>query len=172
MAAAAPIYDLVLLLDPAAEDDVRAKIVADAKAAIEADGELLGDQPWGLRPLAYQIGHRNQAEYHLLQFSGPPALINGLEHTLRITDGVVRHRVIKLPPGSTPVPAGAPAPAGATPAPASAVAPAPAAAAPASPPAPAPAAAAPAAPAADPAPAAATPEPPAEEAEAAPAPEA
>jgi small subunit ribosomal protein S6 len=136
MAAAAPIYDLVLLLDPAAEDDVRAKIVADAKAAIVAEGELVGDQPWGLRPLSYEIGHRNQAEYHLLQFTGPPTLINGLEHTLRITDGVVRHRVIKLPPGSTPVPAGAPAPAGATPAtpgtapPAAPATPAPAAAVP------------------------------------------
>jgi small subunit ribosomal protein S6 len=118
MAAAAQIYDLVLLLDPAAEDDVRAKIVADARAAIEADGELLGDQPWGLRPLAYQIGHRGQAEYHLLQFTGPPALISGLEHTLRITDGVVRHRVIKLPRGATPVASGAPAPPGATPRPA------------------------------------------------------
>src|SRR5579862_146419 len=102
MAAGAQIYDLVLLLDPAAEDDVRAKIVADAKAAIEADGELLGDQPWGLRPLAYEIGHRSQAEYHLLQFNGPPSLISSLEHTLRITDGVVRHRVIKQPRGAAP----------------------------------------------------------------------
>ena len=103
MAANAPIYDLMLLLDAGAEDDVRAKIVADARAAIEADGSLVGDQAWGVRPLAYEIGHRNQAEYHLLQFSGPPSLISSLEHTLRITDGVLRHRVIKLPRGATPV---------------------------------------------------------------------
>ena len=34
MAAGAPTYDLVLLLDTQAEDDARAKIVADARAAI------------------------------------------------------------------------------------------------------------------------------------------
>ena len=103
MAAAKPIYDLILLLDLGAEDTARAKIVADARAAISAEGELVGDQAWGTRALAYEIDHREQAEYHLLQFTGPASLIDGLEHTLRITDGVVRHRVIKLPPGSTAV---------------------------------------------------------------------
>ena len=104
-----PTYDLVLLLDPAAEDDTREKIVTDARAAIDADGTLLGHQPWGLRPLAYEIGHRAQAEYHLLQFNGPPSLIASLEHTLRITDGVVRHRVIKQPRGTAPAASAAPA---------------------------------------------------------------
>jgi small subunit ribosomal protein S6 len=103
MAADKPIYDLILLLDLGAEDSVRAKIVADARAAISAEGELVGDQDWGTRTLAYEIDHRDQAEYHLLQFHGPASLIDGLEHTLRITDGVVRHRVIKLPAGSTAV---------------------------------------------------------------------
>ena len=92
----------MLILDLAAEDDVRAKIVADARAAIAAEGTLVGEQPWGVRALAYPIDHRTQAEYQLLQFTGPPSLIAGLEHTLRITDGVVRHRVIKQPRGTAP----------------------------------------------------------------------
>ena len=107
MADTKPIYDLVLLLDPGADDERRAKIVADARAAISAAGELLGDQAWGTRPLAYEIDHREAADYHLLQFSGPASLIDALEHSLRITDGVIRYRVIKLPAGSTPVAANA-----------------------------------------------------------------
>ncbi len=103
MADSKPIYDLILLLDLGAEDDRRAKIVADARAAISAEGQLLGDQAWGTRPLAYEIDHREAADYHLLQFSGPASLIGALEHSLRITDGVIRYRVIKLPAGSTPV---------------------------------------------------------------------
>jgi small subunit ribosomal protein S6 len=106
---AKPIYDLILMLDLGAEDERRAKIVADARAAISAEGELVGDQDWGTRPLAYEIEHREAAEYHLLQFSGPASLIGALEHSLRITDGVIRYRVIKLPAGSTPVAASAPA---------------------------------------------------------------
>jgi small subunit ribosomal protein S6 len=140
MAHAKPIYDLTLLLDLGADDESRAKIVADTRSAIEGDGELLAEQAWGTRQLAYEIDHREAAEYHLLQFSGPPTLIAALEHSLRITDGVIRHRVIKLPAG-VPVVANATAPPASAP-PASAP---PASAPPASaPPASAPAASAPA----------------------------
>jgi small subunit ribosomal protein S6 len=125
MAHAKPIYDLTLLLDLGAADELRAKIVADTRTAIEAEGELLGEQDWGTRQLSYEIDHREAAEYHLLQFSGPSTLIASLEHSLRITDGVIRHRVIKLPPGSsiattTPAPAPVPAAASAPAAPAEA----------------------------------------------------
>ena len=44
----APTYDLVILLDPQAEEDTRAKIVADARAAIEAHGEFLRHDEWGV----------------------------------------------------------------------------------------------------------------------------
>jgi len=95
-----PIYDLVLLLDPQLEEPARAKIVADARAAIEAQGELLRHDPWGERPLAYPIARKASAEYHLLQFHATtPALLDGLEHSLRIIDGLLRFRIIKLKPG-------------------------------------------------------------------------
>lgn len=96
----APTYDLVLLIDPKAEDDTRAKIVADTKSAIESQGDLLRHDDWGERPLAYPIDKKASAEYHLLQFhAGTPELLSGLDRTLRITDGVVRFRIIKLKPG-------------------------------------------------------------------------
>ena len=96
----APTYDLVLLLDPQVEDGERAKIVADTRAAVEAQGELLRHDEWGERQLAYPIDKKASAEYHLLQFhAGTAELLSGLEHTLRITDGVVRFRIIKLRPG-------------------------------------------------------------------------
>jgi len=95
-----PTYDLVLLLDPQAEETTRAKIVADTRAAIEAQGELLRHDDWGERPLAYPIERRASAEYHLLQFHvGETELLSGVDRTLRITDGVLRFRIIKLKPG-------------------------------------------------------------------------
>ena len=68
MTAAAPTYDLVLLLDPQAEDAARAKIIADARAAIEAQGELLRHDEWGTRALTYPINRKSVAEYHMMQF--------------------------------------------------------------------------------------------------------
>jgi len=100
----APTYDLVLLLDPQAEETARAKIVADARKAIEAQGEFLRHDEWGDRALAYQIDHKTNAEYHLLQFHATPELLGTLNRTLRITDEVIRFRVIKLAPGTPDAP--------------------------------------------------------------------
>jgi len=104
MAATAPTYDIVLLLDPAAADEVRAKIVSDVETMINAGGEVIGKHAWGMRHLAFEIDHKSEAEYHLLQFHGTPDLLANLNRTLRITDGVVRFRIVKLAPGTPPPP--------------------------------------------------------------------
>jgi len=101
MAKPAPVYDLVLLLDPQVEDDRRQKILDDTRALVAGGGEIVNEQDWGQRPLAYEIRHKGQAEYHLLQFhAGSRDLLANLDRTLRITDGVTRHRIIKLAPGT------------------------------------------------------------------------
>jgi small subunit ribosomal protein S6 len=133
----APTYDLVLLLDPQAEEPTRTKLVADTRSAIEAQGELLRHDEWGERALAYPIDRKASAIYHLFQFHvGETALLDGLDRTLRIADEAIRFRIIKLAPGVPPAPdmsAGASARRsdGEAAAPAPASAPAPAASAPA-----------------------------------------
>lgn len=104
MTSQAPTYDLVLLLDPQAEPDAHEKILADTRAQIAAQGELVREDDWGARALAYPIERRTDARYRLLQFhAGEPALLSELDRTLRITDGVLRFRIVKLAPG-TPEP--------------------------------------------------------------------
>jgi small subunit ribosomal protein S6 len=103
MAQPAPIYDLMLLLGTAADDERRAKILADVEQTIAAGGGTVEiKQEWGVRNLAYEIDHIGDAEYHLLQFSGPPALVETLGYNLKITEGVLRHRIIKVIPGTPP----------------------------------------------------------------------
>jgi small subunit ribosomal protein S6 len=105
MAKQPPLYDLTLLLSPSAPDEQRAKILSDVESAITgAQGTIERRDDWGQRPLAYRIDHQPEADYHLLQFKAPPTLIETLSHDLRITDGVVRFRVIKNLPGTPPAP--------------------------------------------------------------------
>ncbi len=102
-------YDLMLLLSPSAPEEQRAKILSDVEGKITAaQGQVERQDDWGQRPLAYRIRHQPDAEYHLLQFTAPPSLIETLSHDLRITDGVVRFRVIKNLPGTPPAPESAP----------------------------------------------------------------
>jgi small subunit ribosomal protein S6 len=102
-------YDLLLLLSTDAPDEQRARILSSVESAITtAGGSVEHNDDWGRRPMAYEIRHRPEAEYHLLQFQAPRTLIEELSHTLHITDGVLRFRIIKVRRGTPPVKAGAP----------------------------------------------------------------
>lgn len=110
-----PTYDLMLLLSTSAEEKQRAKILADVEAAVaDGGGSIEHKDGWGVRALSYQINHQPDAEYHLLQFTGPTPLLEALSHSLRITDGVLRFRIIKGRPGTTRRPPGQPERTGAT----------------------------------------------------------
>jgi small subunit ribosomal protein S6 len=101
-----PLYDLMLLLDSNAPDERREEIVRNAQQMIEGAGSVVGIHDWGMRRMAYEIDHRAEADYRLFQFetAGGSDLLERLDHTLKITDGVLRFRIIRLKPGSPPPP--------------------------------------------------------------------
>jgi small subunit ribosomal protein S6 len=100
-----PTYDLMLLLDTAAADEQRQKILDEVERILSTTGATVASKhDWGVRKTAYEIRHKNDADYHLLQFQGSPQVPAALDRYLRITDGVVRFRVIKLRPGTPPPP--------------------------------------------------------------------
>jgi small subunit ribosomal protein S6 len=101
----ATLYDLMLLLSTNAEEDVRAQVLTDVEAQIASGGgSIQRKDAWGTRPLSYEINHQQEAEYHLLQLIGPPALLDTLSHNLRIADEVLRFRIIEVLPGTPPAP--------------------------------------------------------------------
>jgi small subunit ribosomal protein S6 len=104
MAKEAPVYDLTLLLDSGIEDDRRDTILANVEEAIDRNGEIVSRHDWGVRPTTYEVRKRADADYHLLQFRGPRELLEQLDHNLKITDGILRFRVIKLRPGTPAAP--------------------------------------------------------------------
>lgn len=103
------LYDLVLLLSLKSEEQARAKVVTDTESAITAAGGTVAlDQSWGQRPTTYRIDHQTEAEYHVLQFTGPTSLLESLSHSLRIADEVLRFRIIKVLPGTPEAPSSPP----------------------------------------------------------------
>ena len=101
----ARLYDLMLVLSMNAEDERRAKILADVEAQITSGGGTVErNDDWHNRPLAFEIDHQAEGEYHLFQFTGPTALLEGISHTLRIDDAVLRFRIIRVVPGTPPAP--------------------------------------------------------------------
>jgi small subunit ribosomal protein S6 len=100
------LYDLMLMLDPEAPEDRRVAILSNVQTAIEdaEGGTLVAVHDWGQRKMTFEINHRPDAEYHLFQFeSDDNSLLERLDHNLKITDGVLRFRILKIKPG-TPTP--------------------------------------------------------------------
>ena len=96
-----PAYDLFVLIDPEVPDERRTGIVEEIRKRISGgDGSLKGDVEWGTRRLAYEINHRSDAYYHLFQFEASAGLLETLNRSLAIEDGVLRHRIMRLPKGA------------------------------------------------------------------------
>jgi small subunit ribosomal protein S6 len=92
------------------EEERRQQILTEVVDAVPAGGGTIErNDDWGMRQMTYAINHQPSAEYHLIQFQGPTSLLESLNHTLHITDGVLRFRIIKNLPGTPPAP-DAPAP--------------------------------------------------------------
>ena len=104
MTAESPTYDLTLLLDPEIEEARRDKIVADLEALIDQHAEMVGRHDWGTRKTAFDVRKRADVDYRLIQFRATPPLLESLDHALKITDGVLRFRIVKLRPGTPPPP--------------------------------------------------------------------
>ena len=99
-----PIYDLTLLLDTGAGRRAPRQILANVEDVDRARRARSSAGTTGASaPTAYEVRKRTDADYHLLQFHGPRELLEQLDHNLKITDGVLRFRIIKLRPG-TPAP--------------------------------------------------------------------
>jgi small subunit ribosomal protein S6 len=89
-------YELVLMLDPEAPDERRDEIADGARKRIESNGELKQADTWGMRKMAYEIRQRTEADYRIFRFATEGGLLDDLDHTLKITDGVLRFRIFKV----------------------------------------------------------------------------
>jgi small subunit ribosomal protein S6 len=91
-------YELILMLDPEAPDERRDEIATGVRQRIESNASLKHDQAWGMRKMAYEIRLRNEADYRFFRFEAESALLDDLDHNLKITDGVLRFRIFKVDP--------------------------------------------------------------------------
>ncbi len=101
----AHLYDLMLLLDAAAPEERRQEILAEVQGMI-GDGGAVDRDPRLGQPAA-DLRDRPSARGGLqaaAQFEGENELLDRLNHSLRIMDGVLRFRIIRQKPGGPEVP--------------------------------------------------------------------
>ena len=89
------------MLDPELPEERQEELVVRARELIErGGGTWVRHDIWGRRRLAYEIKHKGEGVYHLLQFDAEPETLEELSRILRITDGVMRHMPTRRLEGS------------------------------------------------------------------------
>jgi small subunit ribosomal protein S6 len=93
------------MLDPDLPEGRQEEIIKRVRELVEkAKGTWVRHDVWGRRRLAYEIGHKGEGSYHLLNFDADAETLAELSRILRITDGVMRHLAVRRVEGSAPGP--------------------------------------------------------------------
>ncbi|MBC8587365.1 30S ribosomal protein S6 [Paratissierella segnis] len=88
-------YEAMLIFFPSLEEEKRNQLLDRFKGIIEADGSISNVDEWGIRKLAYLIEDIKEGYYVLINFEGTPEVIKEIDRVARISDGIMRHMIIK-----------------------------------------------------------------------------
>lgn len=84
-------YETVFIATPVLSDAQMKEAVAKYTGFIkENGGEIVYEEDWGLRQLAYPIQKRTSGFYYLIEFKAEPSLIANLETQYRRDERIIR----------------------------------------------------------------------------------
>jgi small subunit ribosomal protein S6 len=90
-------YELIVIFRGDLSEEKLTTTVENVKKFITGKGGAVSDaKSWGKRRLAYPIKHSNEGNYILYKFTMKPNLNRELETSLRISEDVLRHLLVKI----------------------------------------------------------------------------
>ena len=87
-------YELVYVVRPNAEDEVKEAVLNKIQEVISANGEVEKVDTWGNRKLAYQIAKFSEGFYVLVNFKASADLPKELDRNLKINENEIRHMIV------------------------------------------------------------------------------
>ena len=120
-------YETAILFEPELPEERRKEFIAKLAGVISSfKGEVVKQDDWGIRKLAYHIAKKPNAYYTFLVYSGNRGVVEEVERNIKIFDGILRYLTSRVdvepkPAAAVPAtpvtasspesgPAGAPAP--------------------------------------------------------------
>lgn len=89
----------MLIAIPELDEEQVESTLARFRTVVERTGGDAGEwNIWGRRKLAYEIDNRTDGFYAVMEFTAGERTLNELKRMLRVSDDVLRHMVVKLPP--------------------------------------------------------------------------
>ncbi len=90
-------YETVIVLTPLLSEDAAKEALAKFKGILTDGGaEIIAEDNWGLRKLAYPIDKKVNGYFHLTEYKTGGELISKLELELKRDERVLRFLTVKL----------------------------------------------------------------------------
>ena len=90
-------YETVFIATPVLSDTQMKEAVAKYTSFIRDNGgEVVYEEDWGLRQLAYPIQHRTSGFYHLIEFKADTQLVAALETQYHRDERIIRFLTVSL----------------------------------------------------------------------------
>lgn len=90
-------YEVVFIIDPQADDSETMRLSeAFQKIITDQGGTITKTEMMGRRQLAYEINHRHEGVYVLLEVDGSGSEIAELERRMRVNDRILRYMTIRV----------------------------------------------------------------------------
>ncbi|MDR0509753.1 MAG: 30S ribosomal protein S6 [Rikenellaceae bacterium] len=89
-------YETVFIATPVLSDAQLKELLGKFRGVItENGGQIINEEDWGLRKLAYPIQKKTTGFYYFLEFSGEAAIVDTLETQYRRDERIIRFLTMK-----------------------------------------------------------------------------
>lgn len=115
-------YETAILFEPELPEERRKEFIAKLAGVISSfKGEVVRQDDWGIRKLAYHIAKKPNAYYTFLVYAGNRGVVEEVERNIKIFDGILRYLTSRVDvepkpaaaapaaPGAAATPEGGPA---------------------------------------------------------------
>jgi small subunit ribosomal protein S6 len=90
-------YETVFILTPVLSDEQMRDAVEKFRKILTDNGaEIVFEENWGLKKLAYPIKHKNSGFYHLFEYQAPPTIVKALNVEFSRDEKVLRELTTSL----------------------------------------------------------------------------
>ena len=91
-------YEVMIIFDADLEEETIRAAVGRYTQLVESKGAEPGHVDyWGKRRFAYELRHRWEGYYVVLQAKAEPQAMDELHRVLSLADEVIRHKVLRIP---------------------------------------------------------------------------
>jgi small subunit ribosomal protein S6 len=90
-------YETVFIATPVlSEPQVKEAVKKFRDIITDNGGELIHEEDWGMKKMAYPIQKKTTGFYHLFEFKAAPTFVDKLETEFRRDEKVIRFMTVKL----------------------------------------------------------------------------